>query len=138
VKFSTKTRYGIRAMLEIASSPGEGGVFQKDISLKQDISNKYLDQIINNLKIAGLVINVHGKKSGYKLAKDPSSISMYDIYRAFDRDICVIDCIDTQFICKRQKTCIVKSFWTGLNSRITDYFKSISLQDLIDKKEDKL
>ncbi len=131
MKFSTKTRYGIRTMLEIATSYDGDGVLQKDISLKQQISNKYLDQIINNLKIAGLIINVQGKKSGYRLTKEPSLITMYDIHRAFDSGICVIDCIDSHFNCKRQKNCQVRDFWSGLNSCVIDYFKSTTLQDLL-------
>jgi len=119
-------------MLEIAASHSNG-VLQKDISLRQDISIKYLDQIINNLKIAGLITNVHGKKSGYRLTREPSEISMYDIHKAFDNAICVIDCIDVHFNCKRQKTCRVRDFWAGLNSRVVDYFKSTSLQDILDK-----
>ncbi|NLB92194.1 MAG: Rrf2 family transcriptional regulator, partial [Bacteroidales bacterium] len=69
MKFNTRTRYGIRAMLEIASHPAEQGVFQKDIAENQEISIKYLDHIIRDLKVAGLLVNAKGKKSGYVLTR---------------------------------------------------------------------
>ena len=74
MKFNTRIRYGIRAILEIALEESENGVFQKDISERQKISNKYLDNIITALKTAGLIKNVKGKKSGYKGAF-PNSVS---------------------------------------------------------------
>jgi Rrf2 family protein len=83
MKFSTKTRYGLRALIEIAKDELGEGVFQKDISKNQDISIKYLDQIIQSLKVAGLIVNVKGKKSGYILTRKPSEITVYDIHRAF-------------------------------------------------------
>ena len=134
MKFSTKTRYGIRTMMEIAASQ-KNGILQKDISVKQDISVKYLDQIINSLKIAGLIANVHGKKSGYRLTRDASLISMYDIHKAFDNDICVIECLDGHYMCKRKEHCIARGFWTGLNTTVVDYFKNTTLQDLLAKEK---
>ncbi len=134
MKFSTKTRYGIRTMMEIAVSQ-ENGILQKDISVKQDISVKYLDQIINSLKIAGLIANVHGKKSGYRLTRDASMISIYDIHKAFDSDICAVECLDGHYKCKRQEHCIARGFWAGLNAMVVDYFKNTTLQDLLEKEK---
>ncbi|KOH43579.1 RrF2 family transcriptional regulator [Sunxiuqinia dokdonensis] len=134
MKFSTKTRYGIRAMLEIAKDESQNGVFQKDIALNQDLSVKYLDQIICGLKTAGLIINLRGKKSGYILTRPPAEITMLDIHNAFEPGICVIDCMATGFVCDRKGICQVKGFWENLNTMIVDYFKSVTLQDLRDNK----
>ncbi len=134
MKFSTKTRYGIRAMLEIAKDQSQSGVFQKDIALNQGLSVKYLDQIIHGLKTAGLIINLRGKKSGYILTRPPAEITMLDIYNAFDPGICVIDCMVTGFICDRREICKVKGFWENLNTMIVDYFKSVTLEDLRNNK----
>jgi len=134
LKFSTKTRYGIRAMLEIAKDESQNGVFQKDIALNQDLSVKYLDQIICGLKTAGLIINLRGKKSGYILTRPPAEITMLDIHNAFEPGICVIDCMATGFVCDRKGICQVKGFWENLNTMIVDYFKSVTLQDLRDNK----
>jgi len=133
LKISTRTRYGIRTMLEIASGSGDG-IFQKDIAQSQDISNKYLDHIIHALKASKLISNVKGKKSGYKLTRKPSEISLYDIHNAFEPGICIIDCLSGNYECKRQTDCLAVGFWKNLNDLIVDYFKSVTMDDLIRKK----
>jgi Rrf2 family protein len=131
LKFSTKTRYGLRAMIELAINNTSEGVFQKDIAKKQDISLKYLDQIIHSLKVAGLISNVKGKKSGYILTKKSSEISIYEIHRAFENDICVIDCMSSNYHCDRMVGCTVQKFWKGLNQVVMDYFKNTTLEDIV-------
>ena len=136
MRFSTKTRYGIRTMLEIASDDIGSGVFQKDIASKQNISLKYLDHIIHGLKAAGLITTIRGKKSGYILTRNPSEISMFDIHNAFENGICVIDCMSLNFHCERDGKCETQGFWRGLNEVVTDYFKNTTLEDLLLKNED--
>lgn len=131
MKFSTKTRYGIRTMLEIALDIKHNGVFQKDIATSQDISVKYLDYIIHALKAAGLISNTHGKKSGYILTRNASNISMYDIHNAFESGICIVDCLSKNINCKRWGKCATRIFWTELNLLITDYLKKTTLKDLV-------
>jgi Rrf2 family protein len=122
-------------MLEIAQSPANTkGVFQKDISKNQDISNKYLDHIIQALKTSQLIINARGKKSGYILARKPSEITIFDIHRAFEPGICLIECLSGNFHCPAGDTCQTKGFWGRLNNLIIDYFKSVTLEDLMNKK----
>jgi len=134
VKFSTKTRYGIRAILEIALHGEAEGIYQKEIAQNQDISYKYLDQIINSLKVAGLVTKAGGRKSGYILTRDPSEITVYDIHNAFEPGICVIDCLALNFSCEREKFCSLKGFWGELNNQIIDYFKSTTIKDLMEEQ----
>ncbi|WP_372950219.1 RrF2 family transcriptional regulator [Mariniphaga sp.] len=132
MKFSTKTRYGVRAVLEIAMNAGENGIYQKEIAQNQDISYKYLDQIINALKVAGLVTKAGGRKSGYVLTRNPANISVYDIHNAFEPGICVIDCLAMNFSCDREKFCSLKGFWGQLNNQIIEYFKSTTIKDLME------
>ncbi len=134
MKFSTKTRYGIRAMLEIASDETQSGVLQKDIAEKQQISVKYLDQIIHELKTAGLIVNVRGRKSGYILTRKASEITMLDIHKAFEPGICVIDCLAKTAHCQMEDTCQTRGFWGELNNIILNYFQRVTLQDLTDDK----
>ena len=134
MKFSTKTRYGIRAVLEIAMNTGENGIYQKEISQNQDISYKYLDQIINALKVAGLVTKAGRRKSGYVLTRNPSDITVYDIHNAFEPGICVIDCVSLDFSCNREKFCSLKGFWGHLNNQIIEYFKSTTIKDLMEEQ----
>jgi Rrf2 family protein len=117
-------------MVELANDNTGEGIFQKDISKNQDISIKYLDQIIHSLKVAGLISDVRGKKSGYILTKKPSEISIYDIHRAFENDICVIDCMSSNYHCDRMAICSVRKFWEGLNQMVMDYFKNTTLEDI--------
>lgn len=121
-------------MIEIARESTESGIFQKEIAERQDLSNKYLDHIIYALKVAGLITNVKGKKSGYILTRPASEITILDINNAFERGICVIDCIDVNYQCDREKFCSAKQFWQGLNDIILDYFKSTTLSDLLTKQ----
>jgi Rrf2 family protein len=118
-------------MIEIALHSPEGGVFQKDISKNQEISVKYLDHIIHALKVSSLVINVKGKKSGYILARKPSEITLYDIHNAFEPGFCVVECLSGSVKCNRESKCLTQGFWKDLNKHIEDYFKSVTLEDLM-------
>jgi Rrf2 family protein len=132
LKFSTRTRYGIRAMIEIAMDDTGKGVFQKQIAENQEISLKYLDHIIYALKAAGLIIPVRGRKSGYILTRKPSEITMLDIHNAFEPGICIIDCMSINLNCDRGNRCAARGFWGRLNNKIIDYFKTVTLQDMVD------
>jgi Rrf2 family protein len=122
-------------MLEIAqSASNEKGVFQKDISKNQEISNKYLDHIIQALKTSQLITNVRGKKSGYILTRQASEITVFDIHRAFEPGICLIECLSGSFQCPMEDGCLTKGFWGQLNNLIINYFKSVTLEDLINKR----
>jgi Rrf2 family protein len=120
-------------MLEIAQDRNSGGVFQKDISISQSLSNKYLDHIIHALKTAGLICNVKGKKSGYMLTRKPEEITIYDIHKAFEPEICLVECLSESFNCKRSEQCLAKGAWSELNILILNYLKSITLADMINQ-----
>ncbi len=135
MKFNTKTRYGLRTMLELANNVGNDEViFQKDIAENQAVSVKYLDQIIAALKKAGLVVNVGGKKSGYKLNKPPEDISVYDIYTAFEDDLAIIDCLLHGGHCPKGSKCSLKGYWLGLNQVIRSNMEGTNLRDLLQKQ----
>lgn len=134
MKFSTKTRYGLRAMLEIALCKSENGIYQKNIAENQGISYKYLDHIITALKVSGLVTKAAGRKSGYLLTRKPSEITIYDIHNSFEPGVCVVDCISKNYSCKRKDTCASKGFWGQLNNQIIEYLKSTTLQDLMEEQ----
>jgi len=134
MKFSTKTRYGIRAILEIAMNEKTKGILQKDIAENQEISYKYLDHIINSLKVAGLVARVAGRKSGYVLTRNPKEITIYDVHKAFEPGICIVDCLADNALCDRKGYCALNEFWEKLNNRIIEYFKSTTIRDLMDEQ----
>jgi len=138
MKFNTKIRYAIRSMAEIALADQSEGILQKDISENQRISIKYLDHIIASLKAAGLIVNVKGKKSGYRLTKAPAEISMLEIHNAFEHEIAVIECLSEYADCEMIDVCLSYPFWKGLNERVKDYFNEVVLEDLINKRSGKL
>ena len=123
-------------MIEIARETSNNGIFQKDIAARQKLSNKYLDQIILSLKLAGLISNVKGKKSGYVLSKTAEEITLLDIYKAFEPEIQIVDCIAPNYICEKEKYCSAKLFWVGLNNLVTDYFRSFTLADMLNQQID--
>lgn len=129
MKINTKVRYGLRAMIEIAHSPNSKGSLQKDIARKQEIPLNYLDNIISGLRNAGLIINYEGKSSGYILARKADQISVYDIYRAFEPELNLVNCSCPTNECKRINVCPVKDYWFELNKQI----KVIMISSTIDK-----
>jgi Rrf2 family protein len=130
MKFNTKVRYALRAMLEISFGEPGLGVYQKNIAKNQAISIKYLDHIIPALKVAGLISNIKGKKSGYTLTRKPSEITMLDIHNAFEPGVCIVDCMACTYKCPRESGCACRGFWEKLNNNITEYLKSNSLEDI--------
>jgi len=133
VKIGTRTRYGLRTLIEIARTESAKGVFQKDIALSQSLSNKYLDHIIHALKTSGIITNVKGKKSGYLLSRPPEQISVFDIHQAFEPEVCLVECLSPTYQCNRNEHCRAQGFWKGLNLLIINYLKSVSVADLMNQ-----
>jgi Rrf2 family protein len=121
-------------MLEIAQSDRSKGVFQKEIASNQGLSNKYLDHIISALKTSRLICNVKGKKSGYMLTRSPEEITVFDIHRAFESGICLIECLNGNYSCNMSEQCLTKGFWGQLNNLIINYLKSVTLADLVNQR----
>ena len=134
MKFNTKTRYGLRTMIELAMHGNDKGVYQKEISERQEISFKYLDQIIASLKASGLIVNSEGRMSGYVLSRDAAKINVYDVYKAFQHELMIIDCLKGEGNCSREGKCATRDFWDGLNTLIVEYLKSANLNDLAQKQ----
>ena len=133
MKIGTRTRYGLRSLLEIALNDSSKGILQKDIAASQALSNKYLDHIIHALKTAGLIVNVKGKKSGYRLARDPEQITVFDVHEAFEPGICLVECLSSNYNCDRGDFCLARGMWKDLNLMIVSYLKSITIRDLMNR-----
>jgi len=131
MKLNTKVRYGLRAVTQIASSTEV--LLQKDIADKQKIPLKYLDTIITGLRAKGLIKNFNGKKSGYVLAKLPSEIKIYDVYRAFEPEIAIVDCLCEPNICEITENCEVRDFWANINSQFRQALSNTTIKDILDK-----
>ena len=120
----------MRAMIDIASSQNPEGVLQKDISLHQDISLKYLDSIIAALKLKGLIANSKGKGSGYKLTRDPNEITVWDIYTAFEPTI-IVDCIENKEFCNRSCDCKSRDYWIEFKKDLIELLSKKRLSQII-------
>ncbi|MBN2615070.1 MAG: Rrf2 family transcriptional regulator [Bacteroidales bacterium] len=134
MKVNTLQRYGLRAMLEVALHD-QSGLFQKDIAHNQKISNRYLDHIVSRLKTAGLLKNKSGKKSGYILGRDAAEITVLDIMNAFQTDVQVVDCVDSDYECHQKPGCVVGRFWMDLNTCIKDFLSTTTLKMLAKEQE---
>ncbi len=135
MKLSTKARYGLRAMIDIAENQKGGNVlFVKDIAKRQGISEKYLEHIMIALKAAGLVRSVRGSKGGYALTKGPEQIRVNEILRVFEGSFSLVDCIDNPNLCNRYNFCLVKDLWLEIKNSINSILERKTLNDLIQKK----
>ncbi|MFK5857617.1 MAG: Rrf2 family transcriptional regulator [Bacteroidota bacterium] len=130
-----KVRYGLRTMIEISTHESSSGILQKEISATQEIPIKFLDSIISSLRNSGLIINYSGKRSGYVLAKHPTKISVYDVYRAFEPELALVDCSERGNICNLIDSCYAKDYWLELNNEIINKMKSSNLDLLVKRKK---
>jgi Rrf2 family protein len=131
MKLSTRSRYGIRLLFELALNYEKGLVLLKDISHRQDISEKYLGQLIIPLKSAGLVQSSRGAHGGYFLAKHPAKISLYDVVNILEGSTSVVDCVSDITACDRIEKCPTRGVWETLDKTIREYLSSINLEDLV-------
>lgn len=137
MKISTRTRYGMRAVLELAITYGQGPLQLKVIAQHQDISLKYLEQIIAMLKSGGFVRGVRGARGGYILAKSPNQIKLSDVFDCLEGPVSTVECVENQDYCARAADCLARQIWTQVQKAIDSVLQSITLQDLVDRAKDK-
>lgn len=131
MKISTKGRYALRIMIDLAINNDGRFIPLKDIAKRQEISNKYLEQIISLLNKVGFLESSRGYTGGYRLLKNPSEYSVGDILRATEGELAPIYCLTEQGVCNRKQDCKTYSFWKGLDNVISDYINEKTLEDLI-------
>ena len=138
MKISTRGRYALRMMVEIARRNSGEWISIKDISERQGISVKYLEQIVTNLTRSGLLLSSRGPQGGYMLAKAPSQYTAGEILRAIEGDLTPVACLESNAKpCERRGICPTIRFWEGLHKVINDYVDSVTLQDLADTYKDR-
>ena len=131
MKISTKGRYALRLMLDLAIYDNGTPVRIKDISARQGISIKYLEQIAFLLLKNGYITSLRGLQGGYKLQKKPELYLVGDILRVIEGEIVPVTCLKTQsYPCGRSDTCKTLPFWKGLHAAVNDYLNSFTLADL--------
>lgn len=137
MKVSTRGRYGLRAMVELARNKEAGAIPLREIAEKQNISEQYLEQIFSNLRKADLVESVRGAKGGYLLNNYPDEITIKEIISALEGPIAPVDCVlDDIKDCDYIDGCVTHALWEKLKACIDEMLDSITLQDLVDEKLD--
>lgn len=133
MRLSTRSRYGVRLMLSLAMNNSKEPVFLKDIAHSEDISEKYLSQIIIPLKARGLITTFRGAHGGYLLSKPASKITLRDIIEPLEGDMCLVDCVNNPAICDRSKSCATREVWDEMSSLLLDFMDKFTLEDLMKK-----
>lgn len=132
MKISTKGRYALRLMLDLATYSMGGPVSLKDVARRQDISDKYLEQIIAILNKAGYVRSIRGAQGGYVLKKAPSEYTVGMILRLTEGDLAPVSCVgDDGDECERKEGCVTIRIWQKINDAINDVVDNITLEDML-------
>lgn len=138
MKISTKGRYALRLMLDLAMNNTGSPVSLKDVAKRQGISDKYLEQIISVLNRAGYVKSVRGAQGGYLLRKDPEEYTVGMILRLTEGSLAPVSCIeDNDVSCDRQEECVTLILWKKINDAVSEVVDHTTLQDLVDWQREK-
>ena len=131
MRLSTRGRYGTRLMVDLAQHYANGPVPLAEIAKRQDLSAKYLEQLIILLKGAGLIRSVRGRRGGYMLARKPEKISVGEIVETLEGKLAVVDCVLDPDLCYRSMECPTRHIWQGMTDVLKKQLFSLSLMDIV-------
>ena len=138
MKISTKGRYALRMMLDLAEHQNDGYVALKDIAQRQNVSKKYLEQIVPILNKSNILRTNRGFQGGYRLAKTPDKYTVGEILRATEGSLSPVACLDHDPIeCERSGECPTLPVWQGLYKVINEYLDSVTLQDILNQQKER-
>ena len=141
MKISTRGRYSTRMMLELGLRYGKGPTLLKEIAKSQDVSMKYLSQLVLPLKVAGLIMGTRGAHGGYLLTRPPEDIKLSKIITSVEGSLNPVECVDSPDICPRSDSCATFEIWEEMGKRNLEVLESRTLKDLIEshlKKQKKV
>ena len=131
---SSKGRYALRVMVDLAEHGGDGYVSMRDVARRQELSDKYAGQVMSLLSRAGLVSGVTGKGGGYRLTRKPEEYPLGEILRLTEGSLAPVACLEeTAGTCPRSGQCRTLALWQGLDKVIQDYLESVTIADLIEQ-----
>ena len=136
MKLSTRSRYGTRMMLDMARHYDQGPVQIGEIAKRQDISVKYLEQLIIPLKKANYVQSVRGPKGGHMLAKSPDRITVGEIVDLLEGGIHLTQCVENPGVCEKSEDCLTRSLWQEATRAMHDKLNAVTLSEMIDKSRE--
>jgi Rrf2 family transcriptional regulator, cysteine metabolism repressor len=136
VKITTKVRYGLRALLQIAESYDGNPVPLSAIAESQEISRKYLEQLVASMRRADLIGSRKGVRGGYFLVKDPKDISLWEVFCTLEGRTPLVECVPNPDICDRSDTCTTRGIWELLEAKLQEFWEGFTLQDLVNRLPD--
>lgn len=131
MRISTKGRYGLRTLMDIATHQSKGPVTLNDIAERQKISVKYLWQVINPLKTAGILNVTRGAKGGYVLARRPETITMLDVMSLLEGPVSLVECLSKRGYCHHVDDCVARTVWSEVNQAVATALKGITLEAIL-------
>ena len=139
MKISTKGRYALRLMLDVALNSHGTAVPLRDVAQRQDISDKYLEQIVTQLSRAGLVRSVRGAGGGYLLTRPPEEYTVGEILRTLEGNLAPVSCVDQDDVCRcdRADRCVTVEVWRDIQSAVAGVVDNITLADLVERQRRK-
>jgi Rrf2 family transcriptional regulator, cysteine metabolism repressor len=138
MKISTKGRYGLRALIDLAEhGSGNTPVFLSDIAKRQSVSEKYLEHIFSTLHKSGLVKAFRGRKGGYLLNKEPDKITLKEVVSTLEGPCSLVDCVSDEKACARVESCVTRDVWKTLGNKIEEVLSSYTLASLVRMKREK-
>ena len=136
MRYSTRTRYGLRFLINLGRRRGGTFVQLADIAQQEEISVKYLEQIVRALRPSGILRTARGAKGGYTLARDPHTITLDQIFWHLEGVLSPIACLEGDNTCARQTSCSARALWQNLDSHIQSFLRNITLQQLLEDTPD--
>lgn len=136
MRVSTKGRYGLRVMIELAARSGQGPVVMGDIAKSQGISRKYLHSLLTGLKSAGLVRSIRGAGGGYVLARSPDQMTAGDVVKALEGPFAVVDCVADSSVCERFDGCVTREVWKKVGQAAEKVLSGITIGQLAERQRD--
>lgn len=137
MKLSTRTRYGIRAILELAENDSGKPLQLRVIAKRQELSLKYLEQLMATLKLSGFVRGIRGAKGGYILAKAANEIKLSEVFTCLEGPVITSECVENEEYCMRASDCVARDVWKQIQDAVKGILESITLQDLVDRARNK-
>jgi Rrf2 family cysteine metabolism transcriptional repressor len=135
MKLSTRTRYGTRALLELALRQEERPVFLKEIAGQQQISLSYLEHLVAPLISGGIIRSIKGPKGGVTLAKKPEEIKLMEVTRLLEGSLAPVECVDNPDICRRSAKCVTRDIWGEVKAAMSSVLETTTLQDLVERQK---
>jgi Rrf2 family protein len=137
MKLSTRGQYATRALLDLALHQDEAPILLKDISRRQQISQRYLEHLITPLIAAGIIVTTRGPKGGVSLAKPPEEIRLDEVIQLLEGAISPVECVNNPDTCMRSRSCATREVWDELRQTMTGFLKSITIRDLMERQREK-